>query len=138
MNEKGPNYWAKNGDFRFTTEPQRGGLLGQWPTSYNVKRCPASPLTRELNFNGHIKTICRRPKITLKLFQGLQETLTIKKASLLYNSLILTNFSYCPLMWMFCGKTANEEVNRVHKRALRVLLNDFASPFEELLHVKDL
>ena len=35
---------------------------------------------------------------------------------------------------MFCGKTANEEVNRVHKRALRVLLNDFESNFEELLH----
>ncbi len=35
---------------------------------------------------------------------------------------------------MFCGKTANDEVNRVHKRALRVLLNDFDSSFEELLH----
>ena len=35
---------------------------------------------------------------------------------------------------MFCGKTANEEVNRVHKRALRVLLNDYDSTFEELLH----
>ena len=57
-----------------------------------------------------------------------------QKASLLYNSFILTNFNYCPLIWMFCGKTANEEVNRVHKRALRVLLNDFDSNFEELLH----
>ena len=35
---------------------------------------------------------------------------------------------------MFCGKTANEEVNRFHKRALRVLLNDYDSTFEELLH----
>ena len=38
---------------------------------------------------------------------------------------------------MFCGKTANEEVNRVHKRSLRVLLNDFDSTFEELLHRND-
>ena len=38
---------------------------------------------------------------------------------------------------MFCGKTANEEVNRVHKGALRVLLNDFDSTFEELLHRND-
>ena len=35
---------------------------------------------------------------------------------------------------MFCGKTTNDEVNRVHKRALRVLLNDYDSSFEELLH----
>ena len=47
---------------------------------------------------------------------------------------------------MFCGKTANEEVNRVHKRALSLLLNDFDSTFEELItqergvtiHVKNL
>ena len=46
----------------------------------------------------------------------------------------MTNFNCCPLIWMFCGKKANEEVNRVHKRGLRVLLNDFDSTFEELLH----
>ena len=34
----------------------------------------------KLNFNGHIKC-ARRPKIRLKLFQGLQETLTIKRLS---------------------------------------------------------
>ena len=38
------------------------------------------------------------------------------------------------LIWMFCGKTANEEVNRVHKRALRELLHDFDYALEELLH----
>ena len=35
---------------------------------------------------------------------------------------------------MFSGKTANEEVNQVHKRALRVLLSDLGATFEELLH----
>ena len=35
---------------------------------------------------------------------------------------------------MFCGKTTNDEANRVHKRALRVLLKDYGSNFEELLH----
>ena len=35
---------------------------------------------------------------------------------------------------MFCGKTANKKVNRFHKRALRLLLNDFDSTFEEVLH----
>ena len=35
---------------------------------------------------------------------------------------------------MFCGKTTNDEVNSVHKRTLRVLLNDYDSSFEEFLH----
>ena len=50
------------------------------------------------------------------------------------NSFILTNVNYCPLIWMFCGNAMNDKVNSVHKRALRVLLNDYTSSFEELLH----
>ena len=88
----------------------------------------------KLNFNGHIKTICQKTKNKVRAFSRIARYLDFQKASLLYNSFILTNFNYCPLIWMFCGKTANEEVNRVHKRALRVLLNDFDSTFEELLH----
>ena len=88
----------------------------------------------KLKFNGHVKTICQKTKNKVKAFSRIARNRDYQKASLLYNSFILTNFNYCPLIWMFCGKTANEEVNRVHKRALRVLLNDFDSNFEELLH----
>ena len=34
---------------------------------------------------------------------------------------------------MFSGKTSNREINRIHKRALRILLNDYEASFEELL-----
>ena len=34
---------------------------------------------------------------------------------------------------MFCGKTANKEINRVHKRALSILLRDYDASFDELL-----
>ena len=39
----------------------------------------------------------------------------------------------CPLIWMFCGKTSNREINRIHKRALRILFNFYEASFEELL-----
>ena len=34
---------------------------------------------------------------------------------------------------MFCGKIANNRINRSHKHALRVLQGDYTSTFEELL-----
>ena len=49
------------------------------------------------------------------------------------NSFITSQFNYCPLIRMFCGKVANEDLNSTHKRALRVLDNDYSSSFEELL-----
>ena len=45
----------------------------------------------------------------------------------------MSNFNYCPLIWMFCGKDANASINRVHKRALRIMWQDIAAPFAELL-----
>ena len=45
----------------------------------------------------------------------------------------MSAFIYCPLIWIFCGKTLNAKINRVHNEALQALLNDFESNFEELL-----
>ena len=43
-----------------------------------------------------------------------------------------SNFNYYPLIWMFCGKT-NNTINRLHKRALRVLYRDYNASFEDFL-----
>ena len=34
---------------------------------------------------------------------------------------------------MFCGKGANNKINQIHKRALRVLFDDYDTPFADLL-----
>ena len=46
----------------------------------------------------------------------------IQIAKLLYQSFIASMLKYCPLIWMFCEKAANDNIDRVHKRALRILL----------------
>ena len=51
----------------------------------------------------------------------------------LYKTFIRSSFNYCPLIWKFCGKTANNRINQLHKRALRVLQHDYTATFEDLL-----
>ena len=34
---------------------------------------------------------------------------------------------------MFCGKTLNRRINRLHERALRIAYEDYESSFEQLL-----
>ena len=46
---------------------------------------------------------------------------------------IESQFSYCPLVWMFCSKKMNKKINRLHERALRMVYNNYSSTFEELL-----
>ena len=38
---------------------------------------------------------------------------------------------------MFCSRTSNNMINKVHKRALRGLLNDYKSDFETLLKINN-
>ena len=40
---------------------------------------------------------------------------------------------YCPLIWMFCGRGANNKINHLHERVLTIIYRDNISTFEELL-----
>ena len=51
----------------------------------------------------------------------------------LYNSFIMSVFNYCPVVWMFCGKTANAKIDNIQRKALQSLYNDFDSSYDILL-----
>ena len=52
---------------------------------------------------------------------------------IIINAFIQSQFSYCPLVWMFCSRTMNNKINRIHERALRLVYLDYTSSFDELL-----
>ena len=44
-----------------------------------------------------------------------------------------SQFSYCPLLWMLCGRTLKRWLDRLHERALRIACKDYESSFEKLI-----
>ena len=50
-------------------------------------------------------------------------------------SFIESQFGYCPLTWMFCGRTTNAKTNHVHERALRILYRKNNLRFDQLLQI---
>ena len=48
---------------------------------------------------------------------------------------IESQFGYCPLIWMFCGRNLNNRINHLHERSLRIVYNDYESSFQELLEL---
>ena len=87
----------------------------------------------QLKFSEHVNTLFKKANNKASAFLRVAEYLDHDKRRTLYNTLIMSNFNYCPLIWMFCGKDANVSINRVHKRALRIMWQDIAAPFAELL-----
>ena len=48
-------------------------------------------------------------------------------------SFIKSQFSYCPLIWMFCSKTSMNKLNNIHEKYPDLVTNDYDSNFDELL-----
>ena len=53
----------------------------------------------------------------------------------LMKAFIESQFGYCPLIWIFCGRNLNNRINHLHERLLRIVYNDYESSFQELLEL---
>ena len=45
----------------------------------------------------------------------------------------MSNFSYCPLTWHFCGEQNTKKIEKIQQRALRFVYDDFQNSYEFLL-----
>ena len=52
---------------------------------------------------------------------------------MLLRAFIESQFSFCPLIWMFHSRILNDKINRLHEKALRIVHRDYKSKVDELL-----
>ena len=79
------------------------------PSSDTVKSL-GMDIDSKLKFDSHVKTMCVKANKKVSAFSRVANFITFEEAKLLYNSSIMSNFGYCPLIWLLCGKTASEEI----------------------------
>ena len=89
----------------------------------------------KLTFKRNIKILCRKAAQKMGALSRLLNQLSDSQKRLIFNSLIKSQFNYCPLIWMFCPRTSNNMINKTHERALQLILNDHASDFDTLLQM---
>ena len=90
-------------------------------------------LDDKLNFNLHISNICRSTANQLNALIRLKSYLSFNTERVLINSYIISNFNYCPLVWMFSTAKSLTKIESLQKRALRFLYNDYSICYEGLL-----
>ena len=87
-------------------------------------------IDNSLNFNSHIKEICGKVNQKTSALFSLWCYSSEKKAKLLLNTVVTSNFQYCPQIWLFCSKAADNLINRTAKCAMRII---YKSDTEEAL-----
>ena len=56
-----------------------------------------------------------------------------KELEVVLNRFIYSSFNYCPLVWHFSTNKSIEKIENIHKRCLRLTLNDYKSDYKTLL-----
>ena len=87
----------------------------------------------QLKFNRHVDILCKKAARQLNVMYRFKGIFNFKEKETVYNTFILANFNYCPIVWHFCGKTSTKKIELIQERALRFLLDDQKSNYEELL-----
>ena len=54
--------------------------------------------------------------------------------SILMKSFVISQFNYCPLIWMIHNKGLNKKINHIHERALRTVYEGYSSCSKDLLN----
>ena len=87
----------------------------------------------KLNFNEHLNDIINKASFKVNALSRIVPYRSLCKKKILMNSFFNSQFSYCPLIWMFHSRIMNNKINRLHERCMRLIYEDKTSSFEELL-----
>ena len=90
-------------------------------------------INTDLSFYSHLKQLLKKVANKLHALTRIVPYLDKRQINLLYNSSFKGQLSYCPLIWTFCSRSSNNLINKLQKRVLRVVYNDYDSSFIELL-----
>jgi exonuclease III len=93
-------------------------------------------IDNKLSFAEHVDSLCNKASQKVCALTRQTAVMNLEQRKRIMKAFILSQFSYCPLLWMFHSRKLNHRINRIHERCLRLIYKDYVSTFQELL-VKD-
>jgi hypothetical protein len=138
--------WFQNNSMGANSEKFQAVILGRQggisaPLSFQDNEIISSnfikvlgiTLDDKLNFDIHVTNICRQAARQINALKRLCKYLNTDRRLLVYRSFISSNFSYCPVTWIFCGKKNGQKLEKIQERALRFVFSDSSTSYDALL-----
>ena len=76
------------------------------------------------SFQSHVTSLCQKADQKLFAFVRISRYMDITKDINLMEAFITSHFCYCPFICMFDSCNLNNKINRIHKRAIRIVLSE--------------
>ena len=94
-------------------------------------------IDNKLTFSSYISSLCHTASNRIRSLNRIRPYISQAQSRLLFNSFIISIFSYSPIIWMFCNKSSYREISSIHKRGLKAVYQDFSKSYEELLQTSN-
>ena len=82
---------------------------------------------------SHISILCSKASIQINVMKRIGKYVNTDCRIAMYKSFISSNFSYCSVSWMFCGKRNSDKLDKLLERALRFVFSGYTRPYSDLL-----
>ena len=104
-------------------------------TSNEIVKLLGEIVDNKLSFEPHFSLVCKKISQKIHALARVSKFISKKKLRFILKAFILSQFSYCPLVWMCHSRTLNNKINKLHEMALRLIYDDKQSTCEELLNI---
>ena len=109
--------------------------------SINIKNCSIEGSSSEngvtvdnnFTFEKHINELCKKSNQKLHALARCAKYMSTEKRHTLFKAFVVSQFSYCTLVWMFHTKELNNRTNSLHEKTLSLAYQNRNSSFHELL-----
>ena len=72
----------------------------------------------KLNFDNHIRNMCKTSGQKLNALSRISTLLNKDQKRIIFNAMIKSQFSCCPLIWMFSSRQSNNLISKVSYSAI--------------------
>ena len=101
------------------------------------KKLPDISIGTRLSFEHHITSLCKKASQKLHGLTRVAHYMYFEKRRSLMKAFVISQFNYCPLIWLFHNIALNNRINMIHERALRLKHQNKNLSFSELLELDD-
>ena len=88
---------------------------------------------RKLNFSQHVEKIVKKAALKLNALRRKSKWLDTDVKKDYGRTFVLSNFTYCPMVWYFCNQSDKNAIEKIQERLLRLVHNQYDMSYDQLL-----
>ena len=127
--------WFKESHMKANPDKRHLLLTTDTLTSVNINGFRITSSTKEKflgikfdskrSFENHVSSLCKKASQKMHALTRIVKYMNLSKRKGLMKTFVISQFNYCPLVWMFHCRKLNHRINSIHERALRVTYQDY-------------